>query len=306
MESTKDIWALDACNRTVNITYSGEVRTNGVCDNKYLLTRKWRAVDTDGNYSERSQVITVTDNTPPVITCPSFNGFDTSVDGLGNITVRLEANTGQNYVVSGTDFNPTATDNCDASPGITYSLSGSTTGQGSNLNGVTLNKGMTTVVWTAQDRCGNSNHCLYTVIVNSDPGITLTKTLLNINGNTAITEFRAVGDILNFNLVITNTGNVILNNLVVSDPPATVTGSPIASLAPGASVTLTARHTITQNDLDAGVLRNVATVSGRTASNIPVEAINSATVMAVTVRLSYPEQNHPQPTQTTMTRSEMY
>ncbi len=85
------------------------------------------------------------DNTSPVITCPSFDGYDTSVDGLGNITVRLEANTGQNYVVSGTVFNPTATDNCDASPGITYSLSGSTTGVGSNLNGVTLNKGLTTV-----------------------------------------------------------------------------------------------------------------------------------------------------------------
>ena len=105
--ATKDVWALDACDRSVSITYSGEVRTDGVCDNKYLLTRKWRAVDSDDNFSERSQVITVEDNTFPVITCPSFDGYDTSVDGLGNITVRLEANTGQNYVVSGTVFNPT-------------------------------------------------------------------------------------------------------------------------------------------------------------------------------------------------------
>ncbi len=57
--ATKDVWALDACDRAVSITYSGEVRTDGVCDNKYLLTRKWRAVDSDDNFSERSQVITV-------------------------------------------------------------------------------------------------------------------------------------------------------------------------------------------------------------------------------------------------------
>ena len=73
---------------------------------------------------------------------------------------------------------------------------------GSNLDGVTLNKGLTTVTWTAQDLCGNINSCLYTVIVNADPNITLSKTLLNINGNPATQEFAAVDDVLNYTIVI--------------------------------------------------------------------------------------------------------
>jgi hypothetical protein len=55
---------------------------------------------------------------------------------------------------------------------------------------------------------------------------------------------------------------VTLSNIVVSDPVATVTGSPIASLAPGASTTITATYTITQADVDAGSIYNVATASG--------------------------------------------
>ena len=64
-----------------------------------------------------------------------------------------------------------------------------------------------------------------------------------------------------------------LTNLVVTDPSATVTGSPIASLAPGASVTITARHTVTQADLDEGRVDNTATVSGtyRDAGNFRIQ-----------------------------------
>ena len=39
---------------------------------------------------------------------------------------------------------------------------------------------------------------------------------------------------------------------MVTDPSATVTGSPIAYLAPGTSATITASHTVTQADLNAG------------------------------------------------------
>jgi uncharacterized repeat protein (TIGR01451 family)/gliding motility-associated-like protein len=278
----QDVWAVDACDRPVTIEYlDPEVRTDGPCEDNYILTRTWRATDSEGNSTERSQIITVQDVTPPDITCPSFNGFNTTVDGSGIVTVHLEANSGNNYVISGTAFNATGSDNCDGTPAISYSLTGSTTGQGSTLNGVTLNKGITNVQWTARDRCNNFKTCSYKVIVNSDPGITITKSLANINGNGSTTQFSAVGDILNFNIVVNNTGDVTLYDLEVTDSPATVTNGSIGTLAPGESATRTAAYTITQNDLNAGFLTNEATVNGLTLSEKPVEAFNSSTVFAI-------------------------
>jgi len=276
----KDVWAVDACDRTVTVTYLGEVKTNGDCPNNYTLTRTWRAEDSDHNYSEKSQTITVQDIDPPDIICPGFSGYNTTIDALGNTVVHLEANSGYNYIVSGTGFNPSASDNCDANPILSYSLSGSTTGQGSDLDGATFNKGLTTVIWTAADQCGNISTCTFKVIVNADPGITLTKTLADVNGNSSVNGYSAVGDQLNYNITVTNTGDVVLHNLIVSDPAAVVNGNPVLTLNPLGSATFTAVHTVNQDDLDAGYITNTATVTATTASELTVEAFNSETVMA--------------------------
>jgi gliding motility-associated-like protein/uncharacterized repeat protein (TIGR01451 family) len=72
-----------------------------------------------------------------------------------------------------------------------------------------------------------------------------------------------VGDNVVYNFVVTNTGNVTLTNVTVSDPVITITGGPIA-LAAGASDTSTFSgiYAITQADIDAGVVYNLAIVSG--------------------------------------------
>ena len=74
--------------------------TAGGCEDEYTLTRTWTAEDNCGNTSSCSQVITVEDNTPPVITCP--------VDE----TVECDA-----IPAVGT---ATATDNCDLAVTVTY------------------------------------------------------------------------------------------------------------------------------------------------------------------------------------------
>ncbi|MBC6110041.1 hypothetical protein H7U22_06375, partial [Pedobacter sp. CCM 8938] len=58
-------------------------------------------------------------------------------------------------------------------------------------------------------------------------------------------------------------GNVTLSNIVVTDANAAVSGSPILSLAPGASITLTAVHTLTQSDIDNGSLSNQASATAK-------------------------------------------
>ncbi|MCX2480448.1 gliding motility-associated C-terminal domain-containing protein, partial [Pedobacter sp. MC2016-15] len=77
-----------------------------------------------------------------------------------------------------------------------------------------------------------------------------------------------LGGIITYELKVTNTGTVTLYNLVVTDPNAVISGgSPIASLAPNASVIVTATHKITQADLDAGKVINQATVKGTDPNN---------------------------------------
>jgi uncharacterized repeat protein (TIGR01451 family) len=67
------------------------------------------------------------------------------------------------------------------------------------------------------------------------------------------------GDQITYAFTVTNTGNVTLTNVTVTDPLVlTVTGGPIASLAPGASnsSTFTATYTITQADINANGQRD--------------------------------------------------
>ncbi len=72
------------------------------------------------------------------------------------------------------------------------------------------------------------------------------------------------GDTVSYTFSVTNNGNVALTNVQVNDPLVTVTGGPIASLAPSTtnSTTFTASYTLTQADVDTGGVNNQATASG--------------------------------------------
>ena len=97
--------------------------------------------------------------------------------------------------------------------------------------------------------------------------------LMNAQNNPSITVFKddqlpysarnmLVGDVIHYEIIVTNTGNVTLNNIIVTDDNATLTMSnTIESLSPGASATVTATHVITQADLDAGQYVNQATAT---------------------------------------------
>ena len=76
-------------------------------------------------------------------------------------------------------------------------------------------------------------------------------------------SFDAVGDVINYTIVATNTGNVTLASVSVTDPSVSdlvCTPASGSSLAPGESLNCTASHTVTQADLDAGFYANTACV----------------------------------------------
>ncbi|WP_265518214.1 DUF7507 domain-containing protein [Nitratireductor luteus] len=93
-------------------------------------------------------------------------------------------------------------------------------------------------------------------------GLSVEKTgsLNDANGN----GFADVDEAIDYAFTVTNTGQVTLTNITISDEKAPVSGGPLPSLAPGASdsTTFAARYVVTQADIDAGSVVNVATAQG--------------------------------------------
>ncbi len=91
--------------------------------------------------------------------------------------------------------------------------------------------------------------------------IALVKTA-QLNDDDGTTGLSA-GDTITYSFTVKNTGEVALSDVTVTDPMVTVTGGPIASMAPGAEEkdTFTASYVLTQEDIDSGKVTNQATVT---------------------------------------------
>jgi uncharacterized repeat protein (TIGR01451 family) len=81
-----------------------------------------------------------------------------------------------------------------------------------------------------------------------------------------------VGETISYTFTVKNTGNVTLTDVVVVDTEIIVDGGPLESLAPGVSdsTTFTGSYTLTQEDIDAGTMYNLATATGITPTGQPV------------------------------------
>ena len=113
----------------------------------------------------------------------------------------------------------------------------------------------------------------------NNPAVALVKTQSSItdsNGN----GIHDVGDKISYAFAITNTGNVTLTNVIVTDNNAVVSGGPLASLALNAvnNNTFTAVHTITQADVDAAGVLNQATVSAQSLAGAVSDVSDSNNV----------------------------
>jgi len=87
-----------------------------------------------------------------------------------------------------------------------------------------------------------------------------------------------VGNTIIYGIVVTNTGNVTLTGVTVSDNNAvlgTCTPAQPSTLAPGASMTCSASHLVTVEDVNSGRYVNTATgVSNQTAPNTSTVTVN--------------------------------
>ena len=83
--------------------------------------------------------------------------------------------------------------------------------------------------------------------------------------------YAAVGAVIHYSYKVTNAGNVTLHDpITVSDDKAaneSCPALPAGGLAPGAWITCSASYTITQADLDAGSLTNVASATDGTTTS---------------------------------------
>ena len=117
-----------------------------------------------------------------------------------------------------------------------------------------------------------------TVTLPGSPLIVLVKsgTFQDENGD----GFADVGETISYSFTVTNTGNVTLTDVMVTDPRVTVSGGPIGTLAVGASdsTTFTASYTIDQVDIDAGFVDNLAMVTGTDPNGDPVTDTDPDTV----------------------------
>jgi uncharacterized repeat protein (TIGR01451 family) len=115
----------------------------------------------------------------------------------------------------------------------------------------------------------------------STPSLSITKSGTLENDVVAPNGRSDVGDKILYGFTVTNTGNVALSSVTVTDP-LTSTNCVIGSLAPGASdsTTCSAGYTLTQSDIDAGSVTNTAGVSG----SVTDSAGNSSTPFATSTK----------------------
>ena len=140
-------------------------------------------------------------------------------------------------------LSPTETMTCTA----TYTITQADLDAGSLIN-----------LATASGGGGTSNQASATVTASQTRTLLLTKTADPLTYN-------QVGQAITYSYVIRNTGNVTLvATFSVVDNKATVTCTQPAdgALSPNETMNCTATHTITQADLDAGSVINLATASG--------------------------------------------
>jgi uncharacterized repeat protein (TIGR01451 family) len=114
-----------------------------------------------------------------------------------------------------------------------------------------------------------------TITANQTPSIEVVK-------SASPQTYSTVGQVITYSFTVTNTGNVTLSNVSVSDPLpglSSITPAPV-TLAPNQSQVFTATYTITQTNLNNGSVLNTATATGTPPTGPNVTDTDDETITA--------------------------
>jgi uncharacterized repeat protein (TIGR01451 family) len=113
-----------------------------------------------------------------------------------------------------------------------------------------------------------------TLPITQNPAITLVK-------SANVQNFTAAGTVVTYSYKVTNTGNVTLTGVKVTDPMPGLSAitCPSTTLPPAASMTCTATYRTTQADVARGSIKNVATASAVDPDGVPMLSASSAVLI---------------------------
>jgi hypothetical protein len=143
----------DPCPVTIINSYTG---TNNASSTYPVghTTVTWTITGPSGIDTTCTQVVTVTDNQPPSITCPNDTAFVAEPPECEVPNIVLEV--------------PDYYDNCPDST-LSWVATGATTGSGNGYCSLdTLNVGVTVILYTVTDHSGNTDTCSFRVTVNDE------------------------------------------------------------------------------------------------------------------------------------------
>ncbi len=224
------------------------------------------------NDDSAANLAPVSPSNPTTISAIQTNDDDAE-DGLGNgdpATIDLDPTT---PTIDTTLTNSDGTWTVDPTTGdVTFTPDASLTGN------------PTPIPYTIEDSDGNtSNEATLTVTYGGaqTPNIEILKTATPSTIATA-------GEVVSYTITATNTGNVTLEEVVISDPLLTnlsceLNGNNFAndgseSLAVGEAVTCQGSYTATLADIDTGEINNVVAAEGKTPSGTPITDTETETV----------------------------
>jgi len=139
--SIATLTAIDQCDGATNVALISESIAAGPIPGSSIITRTWGTVDAAGNISTANQTITVTDTTPPTITCPADISTNSTTSPLCGASISWTI--------------PTAADNCDTNTQVTSSFAPNDF----------FSLGTTVVTYYAEDNAGNIDSCKFNVTV---------------------------------------------------------------------------------------------------------------------------------------------
>ncbi len=205
----------------------------------------------------KTAVITTDNGTPGVADEGDVITFTVTVENTGNVVLdNLVVNDpmgGGALTCAPTTLNPMAPGNIATCNTYTYTVL-----QNDVNNGGTIDNTATATADDPDDNQVGDDDSTSTPIVTGVPGLVTTKALtgnLDEDGSNNVT----LGDTLTFTVTATNTGNITLTNVTVTDSMITPNNTTCATLLPGNSCVLVGTYQVMPADVTLGNISNTGT-----------------------------------------------